>query len=500
MHHRSVHAALLTGLTSHLLFGLPRRGFGIMLAGQRSIFRHSTDLDALVGLVPRDARTVVARYPLDPVTTTLICCPHCFRLFEYIPGQHSPLRCSGPVLPGGQACGSKLWKEVRVSGRSYTVPLRKQVFQDLRHWLARLLAREDAEDMLENPLRRRRYREDAMYDFWDSLSAIRCKDRNLEPVIPSATPDANHTLRLLFSFSIDGFNPFHMKQAKQTATSTAIWLFLLNLPLHLRYREENSFKFTIIPGSHGPSKEQINHTLDYLVDTLHPFFDPGFSVSRTFKYPLGRTIQGQIVPFIADSPAIRQACGFCPTTGEYFCTACKLRIQDIENLEKSTWPQRSLEEHRRDAEEWLRAPDQQTRDEVYERTGVRWTPFFRLRTFNPIRQADGEVWHIVFEGLCHHYVRSVWGVNWEKEGGDGLSIDSSKVPPRPSDAVMRQWMHHIRVGAEKGEWEDLAHKISNDCLADVSWHICNDLGLRTAGTRSQRSTHIINWVSFAPLK
>lgn len=471
-----------------------------MLAGQRSVFRHSTDLNALAGVVPRDARTVVARYPLDPVTFTFICCPHCFRLFDYNPSEHSPLRCSGPLLPGGPACGTKLWKEVQVSGRSYTVPLRKQVFQDLRHWLARLLLREGVEDMLENPLRRRQHYEDAMHDFWDSLAAIRCRDRSYQPVIPSAAPDANHTLQLLFSFSIDGFNPFHMKQAKQTATCNAIWLFLLNLPLHLRYREENSFKFTIIPGSHGPSKEQINHTLDRLVDILHPFFDPGFSFSRTFKYPLGRSVQGQIVPFTADQPAVRQACGFCPPTGEDFCTGCKLRLQDIENLEKSTWPRRSIEEHRRDVEEWLRAPNQEARDEVYEHTGLRWTPFFRLLYFNPSRQADGEAWHIFFEGLLHHYVRSVWGVNWERDGDGGASIDASKVPPRPSDAVIEQWMRHIRAGAEEGTWEELAHKISNDCLANVSWHICNDLGLRTAGTRSQRSAHIIRWVSSTSLE
>lgn len=488
---------MLSGLAAHVLFGLPRRGLALTLAGQQSIFNFTASLDTGTGSLPRDPRTVVARYSLDPVTRILVCCPDCFRLFDFKPGMAEPRRFSGPLLPGGPPCGAALYKTMRIKDREYDVPYRKQYFQDLRHWLARLLSRPGIEDMLENPSQRRIYDDDPMFDFWDSLSAIRHRDHDGKPYLPPvASSDPSHTLRLLFSFSLDGFNPFHMKQAKQTATSTGVWLFLLNLPLHLRYREENSFKFTLLPGHRAPSMEQINHTLDELANTLQPLFHPGFSFSRTHKHLHGRTVRGQIVPIVADSPAVRQCCGFAPVTSEYFCTACKLPLQDIENIDKSTWPPRDSRAHRQAAIQWLQAEDQETRDRLYDENGVRWTPFYRVPGFDPIKQADSEAWHVMFEGILQHLIRVVWGVSWEREDGDGDSIDPNKIPSRPSDAVLEQWLHTIRSEAEKDAWDLLSKKLrGKTCPANLSWHLCSTLGLRTAGSKAQRAAHIIRWVS-----
>ncbi|EJD32660.1 hypothetical protein AURDEDRAFT_45361, partial [Auricularia subglabra TFB-10046 SS5] len=40
----------------------------------------------------------------------------------------------------------------------------------------------------------------------------------------------------------------------------------LNLPLHLRYREENLYLAGIVPGPNAPSLDQLNHLLVPLVD------------------------------------------------------------------------------------------------------------------------------------------------------------------------------------------------------------------------------------------
>jgi len=74
---------------------------------------------------------------------------------------------------------------------------------------------------------------------------------------------------------MDSFNPYHIKEAKQTVLSTAIWLTLLNLPLHLQNCPENMFLAGVIPGPRKPSLSNVNHTTKLLIDVLLKFFDPG---------------------------------------------------------------------------------------------------------------------------------------------------------------------------------------------------------------------------------
>ncbi|EIW51369.1 uncharacterized protein TRAVEDRAFT_137509, partial [Trametes versicolor FP-101664 SS1] len=68
-------------------------------------------------------------------------------------------------------------------------------------------------------------------------------------------------LRLVFSLSADGFNPYQMKEAKHSVTSTAMYMVCLSLPPHLRYLPENMYLAGVIPGPTKPSTEQINHFL-----------------------------------------------------------------------------------------------------------------------------------------------------------------------------------------------------------------------------------------------
>ena len=49
------------------------------------------------------------------------------------------------------------------------------------------------------------------------------------------------------------------------ASSTGIWMVLLNLPPHLRYLEENIYVAGVIPGPSKPSNDQLNHYLELIV-------------------------------------------------------------------------------------------------------------------------------------------------------------------------------------------------------------------------------------------
>lgn len=68
--------------------------------------------------------------------------------------------------------------------------------------------------------------------------------------------------------SVDSFNPFHNKTAKQSVSSTGIWLVLLNLPQHLRYLQENMYLAGVIPGPNKPSLSDIYHYIDLVVVEL----------------------------------------------------------------------------------------------------------------------------------------------------------------------------------------------------------------------------------------
>jgi len=94
----------------------------------------------------------------------------------------------------------------------------------------------------------------------------------------------------VFSLAVDGFNPFHMKEAKQTVTSTGIYMVLLNFPPHLHFLPENMLLVGVIPGPNKPSLDEINHSLRPLVKNsirvLEPWgpFQPD---SKVQEWPLG---------------------------------------------------------------------------------------------------------------------------------------------------------------------------------------------------------------------
>jgi len=50
--------------------------------------------------------------------------------------------------------------------------------------------------------------------------------------------------------------------------------------------------------------------------------------------------------------AARQAGGFASPTATYFCMRCNLKVQDIENLDKHSWPPQDVVEHVNVGKQW----------------------------------------------------------------------------------------------------------------------------------------------------
>lgn len=141
--------------------------------------------------------------------------------------------------------------------------------------------------------------------------------------------------RLSFSISGDGFNPHGNKEAKQTVSSTGIYLFCQNLPLEERQKPEIIYLAGVIPGPGKPSTSQMNHHMSLVVDDLETFWKSGVRYTRTTKRTKGVFVQAAGAPVICDALGCRQMCGYGSPTSTFFCTFCWLQYSDIENFDRT---------------------------------------------------------------------------------------------------------------------------------------------------------------------
>ena len=518
-------AVLLTALVMHILYHVTRRGTAVLLAGMRCVLKGRSSTVSLASEVPKDPRLLLTLYHLDPVIHGYICCPACFYLYPHsvvktkkrksseLSGEHpgltknadddtsedtpfvstTPTSCTHRRVPLGDVCGEPLYNSVTINGNSHSVPRLKYYAQDLKQWIGWLLSRPAIEEEVFKAFRRPR--KERMEDVWDGGHLCRILLNKGERFLPG--PE-NET-RLAFSFSMDSFNPYHMKEAKQTVSSTAIWLILLNLPSHLRYCPENMFLAGILPGPKKPSLSDINHSINLLVDVLREFFDPGVLYSRTARHSHGCRVRAILVPVVADMLAARQAGGFASPTATFFCTLCNLKIQDIENLDKRTWPMRDVGEHCRSARRWRDAQTTEEQGALFKSHGIRWSPLLSLPYWDPILFTAIEPMHVFDAGLFQNHCRQVWGIDTTAVSGNGLTLQSEMAIARPLDPDLGKWYDDIHGLPQKNP-EDV-RGLLKDCPRETLWHICNDNDLRRPDPRSRRQLveAIVEWVRRSPV-
>ena len=346
-----------------------------------------------------------------------------------------PVRCTHHPVRKASPCSESLFNTVGVNGKAYVVPRCKYEMQDLKQWIGHLLSQPAIREQVFKAFRRPR-KED-MEDMWDTEHLCKILLKKGEQFLPRPDDET----RLAFSFSMDSFNPFHLKEAKQTVLSTAIWLILLNLPPHLRYSPENMFLAGIIPGPKKPSLSDVNHSLKLLVDVLLEFFDPGVWYSRTAKHSQGCQVHAILIPVVSDMLAARQAGGFASPTATCSCTHCNLKIQDIESLNRSTWPKRDVTKHICVAKCWRDTQSLDEQERLFSNHGIRWSPLLELPYWNPIAFTAIEPMHVFDLGLFQNHCQQVWGINVSTLGGDGKTVTVDV--PRPPDSNLEKWYETI---------------------------------------------------------
>ena len=369
---------------------------------------HNEDL--LKGF-PQDIRTARKLFDVEATTTTYAACPICSATYRVEEGKTLPVNCDWKRYPNAKPCGTKISKLVLRDGdgdrRMVRVPIRPFLIQDFDAFKASLLSRPGMEAILDCGTL---FNETD--DMWDIKDGTRVKE--LEGPDGATFLDGlkRRELRLLWSLSIDWFNPRGNKAAGKSTSTGSIVMACLNLPPSLRYKPENLFLVGVIPGPKEPSVEEVGHFIEPIVDMLDRSWRDGTKFDCTESSDCGRTERSMLVVIVTDLVAIRKITGVAShSSKDFFCSLCTLAKPKINNLDRTTWPTRTRAMQKKAAEEWRDATTKKERKRLFAQTGVRWSPFWKLDYYDPTRMGAADTMHNLFLGLVQFHVREVLGID-----------------------------------------------------------------------------------------
>ncbi|KAI5824426.1 hypothetical protein K523DRAFT_253167 [Schizophyllum commune Tattone D] len=241
----------------------------------------------------------------------------------------------------------------------------------------------------------------------------------------------------------------------------------------------------IIPGPIGPHRECVNNILEKIVDQFEELYDPGIYLARTARRPHGRHVEGALQISANDLPAARQLSGYASHAHTHCCHICRISIQDLDNLDMSTWPARDWEEDRCMGLSWKNAETIQEREELYERNGVRYSPFQRIKYLDTMMCTVLDAMHMFTEGLFPTHIRKVFGMDLQLKDGFGTAVFQGH---RSSDSDVAMGMRLLRWGSDS----ELS-SVKANLLKDI----CQEVGLQYGGHRSRKRMvkHLKEYVS-----
>ncbi|KIK52618.1 hypothetical protein GYMLUDRAFT_64144 [Collybiopsis luxurians FD-317 M1] len=164
-HNSPLAASCTAALVIYVKFQTPVYKMRVILALLQWIIERRNQMGALnrkyPSQIPKEIYMIVAHYSLDPTTRTFLCCSKCFAIqpltqkvltsanSAYAANQSLPT-CDIPPAPISPPCANPLRKTRCIGNKVFVVPICKQVFQDFKDWLGRLLATPGIEHDLYN--------------------------------------------------------------------------------------------------------------------------------------------------------------------------------------------------------------------------------------------------------------------------------------------------------------------------------------------------------------
>ncbi|CAG8707168.1 15007_t:CDS:2 [Rhizophagus irregularis] len=301
-----------------------------------------------------------------------IVCPHCHHLHlpDILNGNVQPIKCN--------KCNEIITKMVRTSKGNHLIkPIKVYPYYSIIQQLELLLSKPEMENLLESCFKRE-IDDDIFADVYEGRVWKTFTDTNGQPFFVKNVLE----IHIGFALNLDWFSP-----CKHIQYSVGvIYLTILNLPRHIRFREENTFVIGIIPGPHEPDVNEIHQYIEPLVDELLQLW--AGQVIKSPNYPIGRIYRAALIMIVCDTPAARKIGGFSSHSSKRGCYRCDHSFSTIQDSNTGYWkpdfsnfnanlPQRSKEKHQSIAYKFKNSSST-IRNQIFTEHGIRWTPLIKL--------------------------------------------------------------------------------------------------------------------------
>jgi hypothetical protein len=360
--------------------------------------------------MPTTSDTIMNMFGIDGKYAPYAACPECNCTYPVRADGSYPVKCTNKPEPEEQ-CEAVLLNE---NG----TPLKPFVHHVIDDFVAGLLSRPDLERYCNSAC-------DAVTGLADPSVALDGVHNPFEAefIRQFMGPDGERLfvsrgdeVRLAFTFAMDFFNAEGTSRRGKHGSIGLLSLACLNLPDDIRYLPENMW-IDVVPGPVEPALTETNHYVRPIVDEFVHSWYHGTKISRTALSPNGRIVRCAIVNAVCDLPAARKAFGFASHGHRIFCPNCNAwhdvdpqtgkavcRLQTLlGRTDFENWSRRDCDILRAAAEAWRDAPTSAEQERLFEENGVRWSEFWRLPYWNPVRMLVVDAMHCLLEGLCRNH-------------------------------------------------------------------------------------------------
>ena len=243
--------------------------------------------------------------------------------------------------------------------------------------------------------------------------------------------------------NIDFFQPF-----KHVSYSVGvIYAVIINLPRHIRYKQENVIIIGVIPGPHEP-KKHLNSYLGPVVAELQELY-----TGQWFDTSIGRQfIRCVLVGLSSDIPASRKAAGYLGHMARKGCSRCLKefpKVGDSTNysgFERDVWPLRSHAVQYGQAYQTLEANTKEAKKNLEKEFGLRYSVFHELTYYDSVKFSAIDAMHNLFLGSSKH-VMNIWkdnelltnhhfAVMHDRIGKINVPMDVGRIPHKIESSIM----------------------------------------------------------------
>ncbi|KAJ7127496.1 hypothetical protein C8R46DRAFT_53144 [Mycena filopes] len=179
----------------------------------------------------------------------------------------------------------------------------------------------------------------------------------------------------------------------------------------------------LLPGESEPSKEQLNECLEPVIDNISKLYEG--EMMRVDGHEDREQINATLLNVAADGPARLKFSGFVSTNSEeHMCTVCEKpfsSLVDADCYDPSTFCYR--DEHRQLRYKFVAAntEDQDYRDQIAAKKGVRAAPVDKLAAWRPTLGSPAELMHMIYlrlSSVIHKDILLGGGMFNSKQGAE----------------------------------------------------------------------------------